>query len=58
MNPPGYRSMLRGKVEGSRFELRLELVRYAQEHGIWEAARAFRAIRRPPIGVDTWERLC
>lgn len=53
MNPPGYRSMLRGKVEGSRFELRLELVRYAQEHGIREAARAFRASRNT---VRLWLR--
>src|SRR5690606_39205515 len=53
MNPPGYRSMLRGKVEGSRFELRLELVRYAQEHGIWEAGRAFRCSRNT---VRLWLR--
>jgi len=53
MNPPGYSSMLRGKVEGSRFELRLELVRYAQEHGIREAARAFRASRNT---VRLWLR--
>lgn len=53
MNPPGYRSMLRGKVEESRFELRLELVRYAQEHGIREAARAFRCSRNT---VRLWLR--
>lgn len=53
MNPPGYRSMLRGKVEESRFELRLELVRYAQERGIREAARAFRCSRNT---VRLWLR--
>lgn len=53
MSPPGYRSMLRGKVEGSRFELRLEMVRWAQAHGIREAARAFRASRNT---VRLWLR--
>src|SRR5690606_33277510 len=53
MNPPGYRSMLRGKEEGSRFELRLELVRYAQERGIREASRAYRASRNT---VRRWLR--
>src|SRR5690606_20853297 len=53
MNPPGYRTMLRGKVEGSRFELRLNLVRYAQEHGNREAARAFRCSRNT---VRLWRR--
>jgi transposase len=53
MSPPGYRSILRGKVEESRFELRLQLVRYAQEQGIREAARAFRASRNT---VRLWLR--
>lgn len=43
MSPPGYRSMIRGKVKESRFELRLEMVRWAQEKGIRDAARTFRA---------------
>jgi transposase len=53
MSPPGYRSMIRGKVEESRFEFRLQLVRYAQEHGIREAARVFRASRNT---VRLWLR--
>ncbi len=53
MSPPTYRSMLRGKVEGSRFELRLQMVRYAQEHGIREAARVFRSSRNT---VRLWLR--
>jgi transposase len=53
MSPPGYRSMLRGKVEESRFEFRLQLVRYAQEQGIREAARAYRASRNT---VRLWLR--
>jgi len=53
MSPPTYRSMLRGKVEGSRFELRLEMVRYAQAHGIREAARVFRSSRNT---VRLWLR--
>ena len=53
MNPPSYRSMMRGKVEASRLELRLDLVRYAQEHGIREAARVFRCSRNT---VRKWKR--
>lgn len=53
MSPPGYRSMMRGKVEGSRFELRLQMVRHAQEEGIRDAARAFRASRNT---VKLWLR--
>ena len=53
MSPPGYRSMMRGKVEESRFELRLEMVRWAQEKGIRDAARAFRASRNT---VKLWLR--
>ena len=45
MSPPGYRNMLRGKMEESRFELRLQMVRDAQERGIRETARTFRASR-------------
>lgn len=53
MSPPGYRSMMRGKVEASRFELRLELVRFAQEEGIRAAERAFRCSRNT---VRLWLR--
>jgi transposase len=53
MSPPSYRSILRGKVEGSRFEFRLQMVRHAQEHGIREAARVFRASRNT---VRQWLR--
>jgi transposase len=53
MNPPSYRSMIRGKVEASRFEFRLELVRYAQEHGVRAAARDFRCSRNT---VRKWKR--
>lgn len=53
MSPPGYRSVMRGKVEGSRFEWRLEMVRWAQEKGIREAARTFRASRNT---VRLWLR--
>lgn len=53
MSPPDYRSILRGKVEGSRFEFRLQMVRHAQEHGIRETARVFRASRNT---VRLWLR--
>lgn len=53
MSPPRYRSILRGKVEESRFEFRLEMVRFSQEHGIREAARVFRASRNT---VRLWKR--
>src|SRR5690606_9094836 len=53
MSPPTYRSILRGKVEESRFEFRLQMVRHAQENGIRDAARVFRASRNT---VRLWLR--
>jgi transposase len=53
MSPLRYRSIMQGKTEGSRFEFRLELVRYALEHGVREAARAFRCSRNT---VRLWVR--
>lgn len=53
MSPPSYRSILRGKVEESRFEFRLQMVRHAQEQGIRETARVFRASRNT---VRLWLR--
>lgn len=53
MSPPGYRSILRGKVKESRFEFRLQMVRHAQEHGIRETSRVFRASRNT---VRLWLR--
>jgi len=53
MNPPSYRSILRGEVEASCWEFRLDLVRYAQEHGIRAAARDFRCSRNT---VRKWKR--
>lgn len=53
MSPVRYVSMLAGKREGSRFQLRLELVRYSQAQGIREAARAFRCSRNT---VRRWLR--
>lgn len=50
MSPLTYRSAIRGKVEESRFALRLELVRYAQEEGIREAARTFGCSRNTVRG--------
>lgn len=53
MSPPVYRSILRGKVKESQFEFRLQMVRHAQEHGIRETARVFRASRNT---VRLWLR--
>ena len=53
MSPVRYLSMLAGKGEEGRFQLRLELVRYAQGQGIREAARAFRCSRNT---VRVWLR--
>lgn len=53
MSPVGYSNMLEGKAEASRYRLRLELVRYAQEHGIRAAARDFRTSRNT---VRLWLR--
>lgn len=53
MSPLTYRSAIRGKVEESRFALRLELVRYAQDKGIREAARTFGCSRNT---VRCWLR--
>jgi transposase len=53
VNPPGYRSITRGMMEEGRFAFRLQLVRYAQEHGVREAGRAFRASRNT---VRLWLR--
>ena len=40
--PVSYLTMIEGKKEGSRFQLRVELVRFALREGIREAARVFR----------------
>ena len=53
MNPPTYRSMMKGKVEGSRFEFRLEMVRFALEHGIREGRRVYGCSRNT---VRLWVR--
>lgn len=53
MSPPTYRNILRGKVEESRFEFRLQMVRHAQEHGIRRTAVVFRCSRNT---VRLWLR--
>lgn len=53
MSPIGYITMIEGKTKGSRFQLRVELVRYAQSRGIREASRAFRCSRNT---VRLWLR--
>jgi transposase len=45
--------MMEGKSKRSRFQLRLELVRYAQRQGLREAARVFRCSRNT---VRLWVR--
>lgn len=53
MSPIPYVNMIEGKREESRFALRLELVRYAERHGIRESARVFRCSRNT---VRLWRR--
>ena len=53
MSPVRYLTMIEGKKKESRWQLRLEMVRYAQRRGIREAMRAFRCSRNT---VRTWKR--
>lgn len=53
MSPVGYLTMVAGKSEVSKTELRLGMVRHAQKHGIREAARAYRSSRNT---VRVWKR--
>lgn len=53
MSPVGYLTMVAGKSEVSKTQLRLEMVRYAQRRGIREAMRAFRSSRNT---VRVWKR--
>lgn len=53
MSPVPYVNMMGGKREESKFALRLELVRYAERHGIRESARVFRCSRNT---VRLWLR--
>jgi len=53
MSPVTYSTMIEGKTKDSKFQLRLELVRYAQDKGIREATRAFRCSRNT---VRKWLR--
>lgn len=53
MSPVGYLTMIEGKTKGSKFQLRLELVRFALKEGIREASRAFRCSRNT---VRLWLR--
>ena len=53
MSPVNYVTMLEGKNKESKFQLRLRLVRYAQNKGIREAARAFGCSRNT---VRLWLR--
>lgn len=53
MSPVRYSTMVEGKSKESRFQLRLELVRYAQRQGLREAARVFRCSRNT---VRLWVR--
>lgn len=53
MSPVRYSTMMEGKSKESRFQLRIELVRYAQREGLREAARVFRCSRNT---VRLWVR--
>lgn len=53
MSPLSYAIAMQGKDQGAKFEMRLQLVRWAQERGIRDAARAFGCSRNT---VRVWLR--